>query len=156
MPQGFYLTEIAGIRCYMNQSRKLGTDWYSDGSKATAQRARVVITCGNLKVLARVLGPQCSYQAELIGAVLVAVLAEDGDTLVCGNKAAVDHSMQPPRPLNADTDMRRALLRELGTKEVPFRWVSSHCDVKGARDEQDMMDIIRNDKVDRLGSRFAG
>ena len=38
------------------------------------------MTCGDLQVIARVSGPQCSYCAKVNGALLVAAMAEDQDT----------------------------------------------------------------------------
>ena len=90
VPPGYSAVTIAGVECYSNGGKKHGTDWYSDGSKVQARichyhvkRAAVAVTRGGLKVLARVSGPQCYYRAELVGAVIAAVLADDGDTLVC-------------------------------------------------------------------------
>ena len=51
------------------------------------------------------------------------------------------------RPLSSDSDMRRALIRELGTKHLPFRWVRRRRDVQDARDEQDSTGIVRNNEV---------
>ena len=58
---------IAGMPCYTNgkqHTRGGGGEWFSDNSKVTAQicyysvdTAGVVVTCGELQVIARVSGP---------------------------------------------------------------------------------------------------
>ena len=48
-------------------------------------------------------------------------MAEDQDTLVCDNKSVVDYAKCPPHALSSDSDLRRALLREMGRKQFPSR-----------------------------------
>ena len=95
--------KVAGIQCYTNGKQAEGDIWYGDGSKLTQEvrgrtiyKARGAITCGPLQVITRVAGPQTSYRAELQSFAINSALASTNQELTYDNKAAVDHTLQPP------------------------------------------------------------
>ena len=92
---GYHPTTIAGIKCYSNLKQLDGTSLYFDGSLQMVEIAgseyRAVgaaVTKGPWRILARVVGPQQSYRAEMHGAAISTAIASDGDTLYIDNMAS--------------------------------------------------------------------
>jgi len=157
--QGYARIVVGNIVAYSNGKPKRGTDWHSDGSKLVkagaveVHRPGTAVTCGDLKVIARVQGPQTSYRAELQGAGLFAAMADDGDTLTLDNKAVVDHGSQYPHREASDMDYRVPLADALSKKKVTLKWIPGHRQLFQARNAAEREEIRRNNEVDRLAKK---
>jgi len=115
VPQGYSEIKVGGIVASTNNMPKIGTEWHSDGSKVTVEdpepqdKAGTALKCGPLRVIARVQGPQTSYQAELQGALLFAHMSDEADTLALDNQAVVDYGSTWPHREPSDVDYRLQL-----------------------------------------------
>ena len=112
----------------------------------------MAITCGGFQLIARVHGPQTSYQAKLMGLCVAAELApsESTITLDIKKKAAVDYSPQNPHREASDIDLREMAAQVVQRKSITVRWIPGHRQLSDARHAQQDTDIIRNNEVDRL------
>ena len=110
-------------------------------------KAGMALTCGPLQVIARVHGPQTSYEAKLMGLCVVASPAQPGSSITLDNKAVVDHGPSEPHREASDMDQAAALLRD---KHITVRWIPGHRTASAARDAQELDDIHCNNEVDRL------
>ena len=163
VPAGYRPVTIAGIPCYSNQQPPTGTSLYSDGSLQTVQiagseyqAAGAAVTKGPLRILARVVGPQQSYRAEMYGAAIGAAIASDGDTQYIDNMAVTKCAHRRPTHECSDADIRHKVCNQVEHKHVAAEWIPSHRLETEARNAQEREQIRRNGEVDLLAKIRTG
>ena len=112
-----------------------------------SSRAGLALTCGPFQCIARVHGPQTSYQAELLGLYIAAHMAAPGSTITLENQAVVDHGPEEPHHEASDMDLRHIVARAIQSKIIG---IPGHRKASSERDAEELDDFRRNNEVDHL------
>ena len=150
VPEGFEKCHLGNHEIYIKGHIPPAVhQGHSDGSMKE-DRAGVGIVLETAEIIGRVVGPQCSYRAELMGAAVFSHIASDGANLALDNMSVANYCTEYPSKESADMDLRKEIHDNLQQVDFDCRWIPGHRKERDAANDQDLQDIRLNNRADEL------